>query len=300
MPEQVHPMSVSRRSALFLLPAGLMATWSRPLLAAPVLQSAFFAIEARTGGRLGVAALDAEGQTLAAWRAEERFALCSTFKLLLAAAVLARVDEGRELLSRRVTYAAANLVSYSPVTEKRVGEGMTVGELCEATVTLSDNTAANLLLSTIGGPQGLTAFARRIGDQVTRLDRWETALNSAIPGDERDTTSPLAMATDIRALVNGDVLKPASRTQLRDWLFATRTGDARLRAGLPGWKVGDKTGTGDRNTVNDVGFALAPGAAADAPAISLAVYLTQSRLDVDASSAVIAEVAALVGTAATG
>lgn len=293
-------MIFSRRSTLaLLLPVTFAAaSFPRRLLAAPVLPATFFAIEARTGGRLGVAALDAKGETFAAWRAEERFPMCSTFKLLLAAAVLARVDEGRELLSRRITYAAANLVSYSPVTEKHVADGMTVGELCEATVTLSDNTAANLLLSTIGGPQGLTAFARKMGDTVTRLDRWETALNSAIPGDERDTTSPLAMAWAIGQLVNGDVLKPASRAQLRTWLFATRTGDARLRAGFSGWRVGDKTGTGDRNTVNDVGFAVAPDQPADAPAITLAVYLTGSRLDVEASSAIIAQVAGLIREAA--
>lgn len=294
-------MTLTRRRTLaLLLPVGLAAaTFPRGLRAAPVLPSAFFGIEARTGGRLGVAALDAKGETFAAWRAEERFPMCSTFKLLLAAAVLARVDEGREVLGRRVTYAPANLVSYSPVTEKHVTDGMTVAELCEATVTLSDNTAANLLLSTIGGPQGLTAFSRRMGDDVTRLDRWETALNSAIPGDVRDTTSPLAMAWAIGQLVNGSVLKPASRTQLRNWLYATRTGDARLRAGFAGWRVGDKTGTGDRNTVNDVGFAVAPGDAQDAPALTLAVYLTGSRLDVDASSRVLAEVAGLIREAAS-
>lgn len=254
----------------------------------------FAAIEARTGGRLGVAALDASGAPVALYRAEERFAFCSTFKLLLAGAVLLRVDEGREQLGRRLYYGKADLVTYSPVTEKHLDTGLSVADLCAAAVTLSDNTAANLLLATLGGPEGLTAILRAMGDPVTRLDRWETALNTAIPGDPRDTTTPLAMARDIRALVAGDLLSPASRAVLADWLYGCKTGDARLRAGLPGWRVGDKTGTGDTGTFNDVGFALPPGAAEGAAPVILSVYLTQSRLDLAGSNAAIAAAAAQV------
>lgn len=279
-----------------------MALSRRILLALPALafiprlagaqEGGYAAIEARTGGRLGVAVLDASGVPRGLYRAEERFALCSTFKALLAGAVLVRVDEGREQLDRRLYYGKADLVAYSPVTEKQVDAGMTVADLCAAAVTLSDNTAANLLLGTLGGPEGLTAILRATGDPVTRLDRWETALNSAIPGDPRDTTTPLAMARDIRALVAGDVLSPASRAVLADWLLGCKTGDARLRAGLPGWQVGDKTGTGDTGTFNDVGFATPPGAAPNAAPVVLAVYLTQSRLDLAGSNAAIAAVAA--------
>ncbi|OYW51214.1 MAG: hypothetical protein B7X99_07790 [Rhizobiales bacterium 17-65-6] len=284
-------MQITRRTAMaLLLPTGVLGASPR-LLAAPAPAGAFAPLEAKTGGRLGICVLDGAGGIIAAHRAQERFAMCSTFKLLLAAAVLARVDEGRERLDRRITYTAADPVGHSPVTRQNVAEGMTVGELCAATVALSDNGAANLLLATLGGPEGLTAFLRRTGDTVTRLDRWELALNSAIPGDPRDTSTPAAMAGSIRRLVAGTVLKPASRTQLRDWLVATKTGDTRLRAGLPGWHVGDKTGTGNNGTVNDVGFALAPGAAPEADPVVMVVFLTKSRLDVEASSGIIADVA---------
>jgi beta-lactamase class A len=146
------------------------------------------------------------------------------------------------------------------VTERHVDAGMTVRELCDAAITLSDNTAANLLLASAGGPAGLTAFARSIGDTRTRLDRWETELNEAAPGDPRDTTTPAAMLHSMREVLLGDVLADGSRAQLVDWLVATRTGDRRLRAGLPdGWRVGDKTGTSGNGIANDVGIAWPPG-----------------------------------------
>ncbi|MEW6256291.1 MAG: class A beta-lactamase [Pseudomonadota bacterium] len=281
-------MFVTRRF-LLAAPAGAALLLARPLRA----QDTFAAIEGRTGGRLGVAILDASGATRALHRAEERFPMCSTFKLLLAACVLKRVDEGRERLDRRIAYSKSDLVTYSPVTAPQAGEGMSVGDLCAATVTLSDNTAANLLLATLGGPEGFTAMLRAMGDPTTRLDRWETALNSAEPGDPRDTTTPLAMARDIRALVAGPLLAPASRALLVAWLEGCKTGDKRLRAGLSSWQVGDKTGTGDNGTVNDVGFARPPGAAPDTPPLILCAYLTQSRLDTAGSEAALASVARL-------
>lgn len=282
-------MVVTRRFLLAAAPAGAALLLAPPLRA----QETFAAIEARTGGRLGVAILDASGAPRALHRAEERFPLCSTFKLLLAACVLKRVDEGRERLDRRIAYSKSDLVTYSPVTAPQAGEGMSVADLCAATVTLSDNTAANLLLATLGGPEGFTAMLRAMGDPTTRLDRWETALNSAEPGDPRDTTTPLAMARDIRALVAGPLLAPASRAMLVGWLEGCKTGDKRLRAGLPGWHVGEKTGTGDNGTVNDVGFARPPGAASDTPPLILCAYLTQSRLDTAGSEAALASVARL-------
>ncbi len=229
------------------------------------------AIEARTGGRLGVAALDtASGQRLA-HRAGERFAMCSTFKLLAAAAVLERVDRGLERLDRFVRYGRADLLAYAPVTTAHVGDGgMPLDALCAASIEYSDNTAANLLLAAIRGPPGWTHFARALGDPISRLDRNEPALNTAAPGDPRDTTAPQAMLADLRAVALGGVLAPASRQRLTGWLVDCQTGGARLRAGLPhGWRVGDKTGTGDGGSANDIAIAFAPGGP-----ILIASYLT--------------------------
>ena len=238
------------------------------------LQGEFARIEAESGGRLGVAVINTRDGSRTGHRADERFAMCSTFKLLAGAAVLARVDAGKEQLDRRIRYEARHLVTYSPVTEKHIATGMTLAELCDAAITLSDNTAGNLLLSSLGGPEGFTAFARTLGDGVTRLDRIETALNEAAPGDPRDTTTPNAMTADIRALVLGNALSAKSREQLRLWLIGSKTGDTALRAGVPaGWTVGDKTGSGERGTRNDVGVIWPPGRAP----VVVAVYLTERR-----------------------
>jgi beta-lactamase class A len=191
--------------------------------AASGFQQKLGALEQRHGGRLGVAILDtATGKSLA-HRGDERFPLCSTFKALAGAYVLARVDRKEESLSRRVVYSKDDLVTYSPVTEKHAGgEGMTIGEICDAAVTWSDNTAGNLLLDSFGGPAGLTAYVRLLGDAVTRLDRRETELNEGIPGDPRDTTSPLAIAETLRKLLAGDALAASSREQLIGWLVDCR------------------------------------------------------------------------------
>lgn len=249
----------------------------------------FAALERKSGGRLGVAALDLKSGRRLAHRAGERFAMCSTFKFLLAAAVLKRVDGGREQLDRLLPFGQADLLPYSPTTTARVAESrLSVGDLCEAAITVSDNTAANLLLATLGGPAGLTAFARSLGDNLTRLDRIETALNEARPGDPRDTTSPAAMLADMRTLLLGPVLKPASRERLTGWLVANKTGGKRIRAGLPAaWKAGDKTGANGRGTTNDIAI-LWPDAGQP---ILLTVYLTASPLDDDACNAVVAEAA---------
>ena len=252
------------------------------------------ALEVRSGGRLGVAVLDtASGKTFG-HRADERFAMCSTFKALVAGFVLKRVDQGQERLDRRITYGRDVLMATSPTTEKHVGDGMTVGALCEATVTLSDNAAANLLLDTFGGPKALTAFLRGLGDKVTRCDGYEPGLNVVKPGEIHDTTSPNAMLTTLRTLTLGSALSPASRQQLIAWLVANQTGDKRLRAGLPpGWKVGDKTGSGSDGkigTTNDIAVIWPPGR----PPLLITTYLSRSTLDNDGRNAVIAEVARLV------
>ena len=252
------------------------------------------ALEVRSGGRLGVAVLDTQTGATFGHRADERFAMCSTFKALVAGLILARVDQGKERLDRRVTYGREVLVSHSPVTEQHVGDGMTIGALCEATVTLSDNAAANLLLDTFGGPPAVTAFVRTLGDKVTRLDRREPELNVVAPGDQRDTTSPRAMLGALRALTLGSALSPASRRQLVAWLVANQTGDKRLRAGLPaGWKVGDKTGSwgdGKVGTTNDIAVIWPPGRAP----LLITAYLNRATVDDDQRNAVIAEVARIV------
>ncbi|HYG91670.1 MAG TPA: class A beta-lactamase [Azospirillum sp.] len=253
------------------------------------------ALEKRLGARLGVAALDTGTEQFWGYRADERFPLCSTFKLLASAAVLARVDAGRESLSRRIRFETGDLVTYSPITKDRVGgDGMTLAELCEATMTLSDNTAGNLILDSLGGPSGVTEFARSLGDSVTRLDRRETELNTAIPGDPRDTTTPKAMVANLRSLVLGDRLSPASRDQLTAWMVANKTGDARLRAGVPtGWRVGDKTGSGAYGTANDVGV-IWP---ANRRPLVVSVYLTETKASLGDRDAVIAEVARVLAGA---
>ena len=251
------------------------------------------ALERLSGGRLGVMALDTgSGRTLT-HRAGERFLLCSTFKLLLAAQVLKGVDEGRETLDRVLTYGRADLLDYAPVTTRRLAEGgMTMAALCEAAVTESDNTAANLLLARMGGPASLTRCLRALGDPVTRLDRFEPALNRPVPGHPYDTTTPAAMVATLRTLLLGDVLSASSRDQLLRWLLATNTGSARLRAGLPaGWRLAHKTGTGVNGATNDIGLLYPPGRAP----ILVAVYYTGAKASQPRRDAVLAEVARLVG-----
>lgn len=249
-------------------------------------------IEKASGGRLGVGVLDTGNGRRAGHRADERFPLCSTFKFLAAAFVLARVDQRKERLERRVVYGPRDLVTHSPVTEKHAdGTGMTVAQLCEATLTLSDNTAANLLLQSFGGPKGLTAFMRSIGDAKTRLDRFETALNEARPGDLRDTTTPAAMSRSMQKILLGDILTQPSRAQLLQWLDGNKTGDERIRAGLPAdWKVGDRTGSGQNGTTNDIAILRPPGRAP----ILLSVYLTETAAAPAARNAALASVAAAV------
>jgi len=247
-------------------------------------------LERRSRGRLGVAVLDTQSGRQSGWRMHERFPMCSTFKLVAAAAVLRRVDRGAEQLDRRVVIRHGDIVAYSPTTKDRIGQaGISIAELCEAAMTLSDNTAANLILRSLGGPRAVTAFARSLGDRTTRLDRIEPALNSAIPGDRRDTTTPAAMAKTIRTLALDDALSAASRVQLVAWLRGNKTGDTRLRAGLPdGWTCGDKTGTGARGTSNDIGVLWPPQQRAP---LVVTAYLTGSPRDGKDRDAILAEVA---------
>jgi beta-lactamase class A len=234
---------------------GVLLLAAAPALAAPPLdlEAAVLAAEKTTGGRIGLAVHDTATGRRFSHRGGERFPMASTFKMLLVAAVLARVDKGTDRLDRAIPVRASDILDVSPVSKAHVGGTATVAELCEATIIYSDNTAANLLLPAVGGPAGLTAWLRGIGDRVTRLDRIEPMMSEALPGDPRDTTSPDAVLGSWETLLLGTTLSPASRTRLTGWLVANTTGGTRLRAGLPkGWKVGDKTGTGGHGSVNDI------------------------------------------------
>lgn len=230
----------------------------------PSSSTPFAEIEQRLGGRLGVAAIDTGSGARLGHRGSERFAMCSTFKTLLAGFVLSRVDRGELSLDKVLPYAASDVLGYAPVAKARLAEGaLSVEIACAAIVEVSDNTAANLLLRETGGPAALTAFLRTLGDATTRLDREEPTLNTNLPGDPRDTTTPDAMGDTVRALTLGEhVLKPESRQHLSQWLERCSTGLTRLRAGIPaGWRVGDKTGTGANGAANDVAIVWPPGRA---------------------------------------
>jgi beta-lactamase class A len=258
------------------------------------LQKVLAAIEAKTGGRLGVAVLDTASGARADYRGNERFPLCSTFKVLAVSAVLKRVEAGREHLDRHVVLKRTDLVAYSPVLKDRVGDTITLAELCAAAMTESDNTAADFVLKSLGGPAAVTAYARTIGDTVTHLDNNEPLLNHAKPvGLARaDTTTPAAMASDLQTLVLGDALAPASRDQLKAWLLGCKTGDKRLRAGLPeGWQCGEKTGSDEANgSTNDIGVLWPP----QRPPVIVAAYLTQTKAKYEDREAALADVARAV------
>jgi beta-lactamase class A len=220
------------------LPAGILN--ARPRGPEP------FAVEERAArARLGVCAISLHDDRQIVRRGRERFPLASTFKLPLVMDVLSRVDAGIERLDRRIAFGASEILAYSPlVGQQPRGGTLTVADLCGAAIEQSDNTAANLLLATLGGPSGVTHYLRGVGDPITRLDRNEPSLNQATPGDLRDTTTPLAMASLLARLVREPILSVASKAMLFAWMRGATTGRARIRAGVPaGWTVGDKTGT---------------------------------------------------------
>ncbi|MDM0071263.1 class A beta-lactamase [Variovorax sp. J31P207] len=259
------------------------------------LQRQLADIEKTSGGRLGVCILDTGSGLRAGHRADERFPMCSTFKFLAAAAVLSRVDQGQERLERRIVIGQRDLIPHAPVTGKHLGEpGLTMAELCEAAVTVSDNPAANLMLASLGGPAGLTRYLRGLGDTQTRLDRNEPSLNESLPGDPRDTTTPAAMLGTMQKILLGDALLPVSRAQIQSWLDGCQTGAKRLRAGVPAdWAVGDKTGSGSRGSTCDIAILRPPGRAP----ILVTAYLTGTEAPMDVRDAAIASVGALVNRA---
>jgi beta-lactamase class A len=282
-------IAASRRT---LIVAGAAASFCSGLAAG---RGPLAEIEAKVGGRLGVAALDVASGRRLAWRADERFPMCSTFKAMAVAAVLKRVEAGQEQLDRFVRYTEADLLSYAPVTRPRVAEGgMKLADLCAAAVELSDNTAANLILESLGGPAGWTRFIRSLGDGRSRLDRNEPTLNTCVPGDPRDTTTPASMISDLKAALLDGAISPPSSNLLKTWMIAAQTGLTKLRAGLPpSWTVGDKTGNNGGGTSNDIAVAWAPGGP-----IVIACYLTGADASTpDDRDAAIADVGRLVADA---
>lgn len=255
------------------------------------VQQRLVEIQSRIGGTLGVHVLDTETGGRIGLNDNSRFAMASTFKCLLAAAVLARIDAKKISLDDKLSFGKADLLAYAPTASTRLAQGyLTVREACAASVEVSDNTAANLLLRQIGGPRALTQFLRGIGDESTRLDRIEPELNSNQPGDERDTTMPRAMVQSLETLLLGKVLTAASREQLTAWMVNGRTGMKRIRAGLPAdWKVGDKTGTGTNGAVNDVAIAWPPGR----KPMVIAIYLNGSTSSTELLEKAHAEIATL-------
>ena len=249
----------------------------------------FRQLEERFDARLGVYAIDTGTGRTVNYRADERFAYTSTFKALAAAEVLDDTTDAE--MDRVVRYSADDLVTYSPVTERHVADGMTLRAIADAAVRYSDNTAGNLLLRHLGGPQRFEKELREIGDKVTDPERYETALNEGRPGDRRDTSTPRALAQDLRAYAAGDALEPADRDILNGWLRGNTTGDELIRAGVPdGWIVGDKTGAGGYGTRNDIAVIWPP----DRAPIVLAVLSSRDEKDATYDNALIARASEVV------
>jgi len=250
-------------------------------------QEILAALEAKSGGRLGVFVFNSANDKRIEYRSEERFPLCSTSKVMAVAAILRKSMSDPYLLGERITFSENEVSAsgFAPITEKHIESGMTVSELSAAALQYSDNAAVNLLMKKLDGPQSVTRFARSINDMIFRLNRWEPDLNSAIPGDLRDTTMPEAMANSLQNLILGDILDPSRREQLKTWMLGNTTGDDRIRAGTPrGWMVADKTGTGAYGTTNDIGIIWPPHGAP----IFIAIYFTQTKKDAEPNSKTIA------------
>ncbi|QDS35714.1 BBI family class A beta-lactamase [Brevibacillus brevis] len=251
---------------------------------ASAMDQKFAALETKFDARLGVYAIDTETDVVVAYREDERFAFASTYKALAAGAVLHQ--KPLEELDKVITYTKDDLVTYSPITEKHVATGMTLREVADATIRYSDNTAGNLLFKELGGPKGFESALRQIGDSVTMSERYETELNEAKPEDIRDTSTPKALATSLRAYTVGDVLSSEKQTILIEWLQGNTTGDKLIRAGVPkDWKVGDKTGAASYGTRNDIGIIWPP----NKKPIIIAVLSSRDKQDATYDDALIAE-----------
>ncbi len=281
--------SVGRRLCLAAL---LSFSFTLPVRADDGLKAAFQRLEKKFDGQIGVMAIDTGSGKRIANREHERFPMCSSFKMVLAAAVLNKSITTPSLMQKEIPVTEADMAPHAPITSKQIGKTVSVDTLCDAIVRFSDNPAANLLLKEIGGPAAVTAYARSLGDKDYRSDRMETVLNSAVPGDPRDTTTPAAMAATMQALVLGKALPPAQQEKLKDWMLHNTTGDEKIRAGVPaGWQVAEKTGNcGRYGASNDIGVLYPPGRAP----IVLIVYTRRPKLEHEGSNEIIAEVARLV------
>jgi len=269
------PPRSDRRTFMILAFAGGLALPGLTACAVPPPKTAarkaptegLLALEAKSQGRLGASILDTATDELVGHRQDERFAMCSTFKLALAAEVLRDVDASKRTLDQFIPYTQADMVAHAPVTEANLSAGgMTIGALAMATLITSDNPAANLIMRELGGPESMTKRLRAAGDPVTRLDRYEPMMNRVIGDDVRDTTSPAAMARLIARYLTTDYLSQVSKDLLIGWMIKTQSGLKRIRAGLPvDWKAGDKTGTslseGGGDKYNDVAIVWPPGRA---------------------------------------
>lgn len=287
----------SRNRRTFLLAAvsvpivTIWTSWATNGNAGISAQAQLTKLERALDGRLGVYALNTANGTQLGYHANEYFPMCSTFKVLLTSAILKRSTQIEGLMQQRIKYQQRDLVTYSPITEQYVKDGMTVAALCASAMQYSDNTASNLLMKILGGSEAVTAFARSIGDRQFRLDRWETALNSSIPGDRRDTSTPNAMGQSLQRLALGNAIEPHLQVQLQAWLRGNTTGAARIRAGVPAnWQVGDKTGTGDYGTANDIAVLWPP----QRSPVVVAIYTTQGEKDAKARNDIVASAARIV------
>lgn len=249
------------------------------------LQKKLLDLETASGGRIGIFAINTANNTRVQYRAEEIFPIQSTFKMMGVSAILKLSMTKKHLLQQKINYNEQDLVSWSPITKKHLLEGMTISELCAAAIMYSDNTATNLLVKKLGGPQAVTAFARSIDDNKFRLDNWEPELNSG-PDDLHDTSTPAAMEKSLQKLALGKILAPSQREQLVMWMKKNTTGDTRIRAGVPkGWIVADKTGTGtEYGITNDIGLIWPPKCAP----IVLSIYFIQNKKDATPRNDVIA------------
>lgn len=289
----------------------------RPLTLDPAsLTTQLYELESAARGRLGLALVNSQGQALVSYRGDERFPLCSTSKIFMVAALLHQTKTHGALLQQSVPIRQQDIVSHSPIIEPQVGKSMTWDAICAATMQHSDNGAANLIMRQVGGPEGVTAFARLMGDTTFRLDRWEPELNTCLPDDVRDTSSPLAMSSSLHALALATqgtrrkaVFGPAQQQRLCTWLLGNTTGGQRIAAGVPAeWQVGDKTGSGDYGTTNDVAILWVPPSQEASPTAStgkgakqprprtytLSIYFTQQEAQAPVRSDIVAQAARLV------
>lgn len=289
------PLLITRRVALMTpiiaLP-GLFCPLARAETSRKGIELRLKELETRSGGRLGVAVLDTATGQVVGNRLDERFAMCSTFKALAVAYTLARVDRGEEQFSRRIFFTERDLVVPFKATKPHLADGMTIEQLCEAALTVSDSTAANLLLASFGGPSALTAYLRFLDDPITRLDKIELDLNVVKPGETHDTTSPRAMVGTLRRVLLGDALSASSRTKLTNWMINSKdAATRRLRAGLPkGWRIANKPGTWDGISTNDIGVVFPP----DLDPIVVAAYLAEAPGETKDQEAILADVARIV------